>query len=134
MRTEPCRVAESMMAPICQTERVIDAPEPDVRQLRSGTDVMLFNGLLTWLAQHDQINHEFVTGHTSGAGAALLAAENTAGDIQSVSRLCGLDTASVRRFYEWFACTDRVVTAFSQGVTSPAVAPTRPTASSTCTC
>jgi assimilatory nitrate reductase catalytic subunit len=84
--------------------------------LRPGTDVMLFNGLLAWLAQHDAINHEFVTGHTNGAGAALLAAENTAGEAQSVSRYCGLDVASVRRFYEWFVCTDRVVTAFSQGV------------------
>ena len=47
---------------------------------------------------------------------ALLVADNTAGDVGAVARLCGLDTKTLQNFYEWFGSTERVVTLFSQGV------------------
>jgi assimilatory nitrate reductase catalytic subunit len=84
--------------------------------LRAGTDVMLFNGLLAWLAQHDRIDAAYLRRHTRGAARALLTAENTAGDVDWVARRCGIDRDAVFRFYEWFAATPRVITAFSQGV------------------
>jgi assimilatory nitrate reductase catalytic subunit len=84
--------------------------------LRAGTDVALFNGLLSWLSQHDRIDQAFVQAHTHGAQPALLAAHNTAGDVDAVARLCGLDRALLQRCYEWFGATERVVTLFSQGV------------------
>jgi len=84
--------------------------------LRAGTDVTLFNGLLIWLAQHQLVDRAFVDGRTRGAAQALLVAENTAGDIGAVARLCGLDARTLQDFYEWFGSTDRVVTLFSQGV------------------
>jgi assimilatory nitrate reductase catalytic subunit len=84
--------------------------------LRAGTDVTLFNGLLCWLAQHQLVDRAFVDAHTRGAAHALLVAENTAGDVGSVARLCGLDIRTLQDFYAWFGSTDRVVTLFSQGV------------------
>jgi assimilatory nitrate reductase catalytic subunit len=84
--------------------------------LRAGTDVTLFNGLLRWLAQHQLADRAFVEAHTRGAAQALLVAENTAGDVGAVARLCGLDAAALQNFYEWFGSTQRVVTLFSQGV------------------
>ena len=84
--------------------------------LRAGTDVTLFNGLLSWLARHQAVDRAFVENHTRGAAQALLVAENTAGDVGAVARLCGLDTKSLQDFYEWFRSTERVVTLFSQGV------------------
>ena len=39
--------------------------------LRSGTDVMLFNGLLAWLAEHGHTDTAYVAAHTQGLGAAL---------------------------------------------------------------
>ncbi|HTV79235.1 MAG TPA: molybdopterin-dependent oxidoreductase [Steroidobacteraceae bacterium] len=84
--------------------------------LRAGTDVTLFNGLLNYLATHGKTNQPFVEQHTSGAARALLAAANTAGDVTAVARLCGLETGSLWRFYEWFGERERVVTLFSQGV------------------
>src|SRR3984893_11481235 len=84
--------------------------------LRAGTDVTLFNGLLSWLARHQAVDQAFVETHTRGAAQALLVAENTAGDVGAVARLCGLDTRTLQDFYEWFASTERVVTLFSQGV------------------
>jgi assimilatory nitrate reductase catalytic subunit len=84
--------------------------------LRAGTDVTLFNGLLSWLAQHGTVDRDFVSQHTRGATQALLTAENTAGDVDAVARLCGVDSAVVRRLYDWFGSTERVLTLFSQGV------------------
>jgi assimilatory nitrate reductase catalytic subunit len=84
--------------------------------LRAGTDVTLFNGLLNWLARTNRIDHGFVAQHTRGAARALLVAENTAGDVDAVASSCGLEPQLLRSFYELFGATERVVTAFSQGV------------------
>ena len=84
--------------------------------VRSGTDVWLFNGLLTWLRQHGVIDTAFISAHTCDVGATLDAAAASAPDIQTVSRICGIDAARLEEFYRLFAATQRVVTAFSQGV------------------
>ena len=84
--------------------------------LRAGTDVLLFNGLLVWLAQHGKVDEAFVHQRTRGAARALLLAENTAGPIDAVARGCGVDVEALRLFYDWFSACERVVTAFSQGV------------------
>ncbi len=84
--------------------------------LRAGSDVMLFNGLLAWLERAGLADHGFVREHTRGAAQALLVAENTAGDLGVVARACGLEVQPLRQFYQWFGGTERVVSAFSQGV------------------
>src|SRR5262249_7261694 len=84
--------------------------------LRSGTDVWLFNGLAAFLKGTGITKGEFVRRHPEGGGAALAAAEATAGSIDQVAAACGLEPALVLRFYQLFAQTDRTVTAFSQGV------------------
>jgi len=84
--------------------------------VRAGTDVILFNGLLSWLAQRGIIDHGFVEQHTRGARQTLLVAENTAGEIGAAARACGLPGEALRQFYEWFGATQRVITMFSQGV------------------
>jgi assimilatory nitrate reductase catalytic subunit len=84
--------------------------------LRAGTDVTLFNGLLSWLSRENRIDHAFVERHTRGAPHALLVAENTAGDVAAVARACGVEPQLLRDFYELFGATEHVVTAFSQGV------------------
>jgi len=84
--------------------------------LRSGTDVMLFNGLLAWLVERACLDSPFVAGHTSGFTAALEAARSASSDIDATAQICGLDAALVERFFMLFAAHERVVTLFSQGV------------------
>src|SRR5260370_40711174 len=67
--------------------------------LRAGTDVTLFNGLLSWLARHQAVDRAFVENHTRGAAQALLVAENTAGDVGAVARRSGLDTHSLQALH-----------------------------------
>jgi assimilatory nitrate reductase catalytic subunit len=84
--------------------------------VRSGTDVWLFNGLLVWLESHGLIDRDFVKAHTDGVTRALEAAHASAADPEQVARMCGIDSGRIAKFYDLFASTERVVTAFSQGV------------------
>ena len=84
--------------------------------LRPGTDVWLFNGLLSFLHQHGVEDADFVEGHCSGMERAMAIADNTAGDVRSVAARCRLQDSALAEFYRLFARTPRVVTAFSMGV------------------
>ncbi|MCB1792462.1 MAG: molybdopterin-dependent oxidoreductase, partial [Gammaproteobacteria bacterium] len=85
-------------------------------QLRSGTDAVLFNGLLNWLDQHAQQDEHFIASHTDGYDEALSSARWYAPNVEAVATQSGLSAADVRRFYALFGETKRVVTLFSQGV------------------
>ena len=82
--------------------------------LRSGSDSVLFNGLLAHLASRDAIDSAFVDGSTTGAEAAL---RQVAGQtVAQTAEICGLTEGAVALFFDWFAKTERVVTLYSQGV------------------
>ena len=84
--------------------------------LAPGTDVNLFNGLLVWLAEHGQLDRAFVEAHTSGGLEALVAARAGGDSLADTARACGLGVPLLQQFYELFAATPAVITAFSQGV------------------
>jgi len=83
--------------------------------LKAGTDVHLFNGLLAYLDRQGVTDRAFVDAHTSGLDAALDVARID-GDTDQVAHACGLDAADLRTFYDLFARTGKIVTAFSMGV------------------
>ena len=84
--------------------------------VKPGTDVWLFNGLLAFLHQHGVVDADFVAARTTGADAAVATAQQTTGSPAHVARVCGVSEEKVLEFYRLFARTERVVTAFSQGV------------------
>ena len=84
--------------------------------LRSGTDSILFNGLLVYLHENDEANQLFVNQFTQGAEGAFQAAVESAPSIAEVAARCALDQQDVAQFYRLFARTERVVTVFSQGI------------------
>jgi assimilatory nitrate reductase catalytic subunit len=84
--------------------------------IRSGTDVWLFNGLLAYLSRHGATDVGFVNAHTAGLEVALEAAGSSAYDEAAIAQVCGIDPRQLSEFYQLFATTPRVVTAFSQGV------------------
>ena len=81
--------------------------------VKPGTDVWLFNGLLSFLARSDACNDEFIAKHTSGMAEAMLEADL---ELLDVARTCRLDPNDLLKFYRQFGATVKVVTAFSQGV------------------
>lgn len=101
--------------------RTATAAEADLHlRLRPGTDVLLFNGLLAYLAEANALNRAYVERHTTGFDAALALARAEGGSIAKVAAGCDLDHDDVSRFYAWFAETARSLTVYSQGVNQSA--------------
>jgi assimilatory nitrate reductase catalytic subunit len=71
-----------------------------------GADLALFNALFCELAARGAADPAYVANHTEGLDEALAAA----------AQACGLDARDLETFIRWFAETERVVTAFSQGI------------------
>jgi len=87
-----------------------------------GSDVALFNGLLTYLHHSGMINRDWVDRYTVGLRDALNAALQSRGPgLQSVAAQCGLDPEALESFYDLFARTERVMTVYSQGVNQSSV-------------
>jgi assimilatory nitrate reductase catalytic subunit len=84
--------------------------------VRAGTDVWLFNGLLSFLNRHGVVDTSFVNAHTADSARALVVADNTAGDVNAVAKQCGIDPTLLTEFYRLFALTPKSITMFSQGV------------------
>jgi len=84
--------------------------------LKSGSDAVLFNGLLNYLNETNKIDWEFVDKYTDGFADALMSAEASSFSIAQVAQGCELNSEDIKHFFELFAATQKVVTLYSQGV------------------
>lgn len=84
--------------------------------LKPGTDVRLFNGLLSHMSQLGTVDDDYVARHTSGMDEAVETARFDAPEISTVADVCGLEPDEVLDFYKTFRLTKKVVTVYSQGV------------------
>ncbi len=84
--------------------------------LRTGSDAILFNGLLVHLEQQGERNDLFLEYSTEGFHQALNVAQATAPTLESVAARCDLPQQVLAEFYRLFARTERVVTLYSQGI------------------
>ncbi len=82
--------------------------------LQPGSDVALFNGLLTYLIKTGKVDEAYVAAHLEGFEECFeVAAELSLSDIARKTRLMETE---LTEFYELFAATPKVMTLFSQGV------------------
>ena len=79
-----------------------------------GSDVALFNGLLSHLTATGRISPRYIDRHTTGFGAAIKSCN--ALSLDRVAEICGLDKSVISAFLELFAATERTLTIYSQGV------------------
>ncbi|NML59937.1 molybdopterin-dependent oxidoreductase [Massilia sp. RP-1-19] len=84
--------------------------------VKPGTDVWLFNGLLSFLAREGAMDAPYIDGRTTGLAEALAVANADCADPMEVVRICRVEPAKLLAFYRAFAATAKVVTAYSQGV------------------
>jgi assimilatory nitrate reductase catalytic subunit len=115
------RAARGTRIVVIDPRRTATAEDADLHlPLASGADVLLFNGLLAYLARAGKVDEAWVARHTTRFAETLAAARAEADDPANVAAHCGLETARVATFYDWFATTERVMTVFSQGVNQSA--------------
>ncbi len=106
---------------VVDPRRTATADECDLHlALDPGTDVLLFNGLLAYLARSEAVDTAYVAAHTNGFDAAISVAMADAPTIEKVAKGCGVAAEDVRLFYELFTVTERTVTVYSQGVNQSA--------------
>jgi assimilatory nitrate reductase catalytic subunit len=91
-----------------------------VLALKPGSDSALFAGLLVHLAERGLFDRSYVARHVAGLDETLANAREIAPDIASVSAATGLPQGQITAFYELWASTPHVVTAWSQGVNQSA--------------
>jgi assimilatory nitrate reductase catalytic subunit len=84
--------------------------------LAPGSDGLLFSGLLSYLAETDSLDNDFIGQHTEGFQATLASAQAQAPTTAATAQLCDVDEADLRGFFERFAATAKIVTAFCQGI------------------
>lgn len=84
--------------------------------VKAGTDVWLFNGLLSYLNRIGAVDPAFVAGHTNGFDAALATANADCSDPAVVAKICRIELPVLMEFYELFAATHKTITAYSMGV------------------
>jgi assimilatory nitrate reductase catalytic subunit len=106
---------------VIDPRRTATADEADLHlAIKPGMDTALFCGLLAYLAHGGALDQSYIERHTTGFASSLARAREIAPDLDAVARSTGLLAADVRRFYELFAATPRVVSAWSQGVNQSA--------------
>ena len=106
---------------VIDPRRTATAEDADmVLQLASGSDSALFCGLLVHLAEQDALDRLAIEAHTSGFDQALARAYEIAPNVIATARATGLSPDEVTRFFDLFRTTEKVVTAFSQGINQSA--------------
>lgn len=78
--------------------------------LKSGTDAWLFNGLLSYLIEHNALDTAYIENYTEGF------AELQRTDINEVAEQCQLNLEELKQFYQWFKDIDKVLSLYSQGI------------------
>src|SRR5271165_5729217 len=118
-RLQAARAAHGTKVVVLDPRRTATAEHADLHvPLAPGSDVALFNGLLSYLRDAGKIDAAWVERHTVGLAETLAAASSvmTQQGIESIAAECGIDPEMLETFYEMFAQTERVMTVYSQGV------------------
>lgn len=95
--------------------RTTTASASDVHlAINPGTDVALFNGLLSYLYEQGTVDQTFINQHLEGEVQARAAANEL--NLDEIADLTGLKKSDIKSFYETFAKTEKTMTLYSQGV------------------
>jgi assimilatory nitrate reductase catalytic subunit len=79
------------------------------------TDVMLFNGLLAYLAEQNKTDKDYIEAHSEGFEAALTSAQAEAKSLAQLAATMIVNEQDLALFYQHFAETDKTITLYSQG-------------------
>ena len=83
--------------------------------VRSGSDVALMNGLLSWCDAAGALDEAFLADHANVPEGFWDHIRN-GHDLWSTAKACDIEPALLQQFFELFVKTPRTVTMFSQGI------------------
>ncbi len=83
-------------------------------QIKAGSDVALFCGLLQYLVEQQQIDQAYIEGHCQNWQDTANSVEQW--DIATTATYCDVNEDDLTRFYQLFSTTQKAITFYSQGV------------------
>jgi len=106
---------------VIDPRRTATAEEADLfLPVAPGMDTVVFSALLVDLADTHALDYGYIEAHTTGFADALVRAREIAPTPKAAAHAAGLSESDLRRFFELFRQTAKVVTCFSQGVNQSA--------------
>ena len=109
------RARPSMKVVLVDPRRTMTANLADLHLgIAPDGDTTLFAGLLSYLADNDMVDIDYIARHTNGFEACLQAAKSISGP--ELLQQTGLCASEIGAFYSLFASTEKTVTIYSQGV------------------
>ncbi|MEH6451831.1 MAG: molybdopterin-dependent oxidoreductase [Psychromonas sp.] len=84
--------------------------------IEPGADVALFNGLLAYLANHKNIDSDYIQKYTQGFESSLESAVADSENSNNFLKRLGVKPSLINDFYAKYAQTEKVITIYSQGV------------------
>ena len=88
--------------------------------INPGTDAYVYTMLLSESDRNDVLDEAFISQKTNGFTEALEKATLASPSIESMSKVLGVDKASLETFVEWWLATPKTVSFYSQGVNQSA--------------
>jgi assimilatory nitrate reductase catalytic subunit len=84
----------------------------------SGSDAVLFNGLLMYLAEQNAINSDYIDAHTQDFPQTLatITQQFPSEVVNSVAQQCAVNVQDIQLFYQWFVDHAKSMTLYSQGI------------------
>ncbi len=79
-------------------------------------DVLLYNGLMRYLLDHDQTDYEFINHHTNGFAELAGELDDSRYQLGQVALQLDLAVEQLEQFYRYFAQSKTALTLFCQGV------------------
>jgi assimilatory nitrate reductase catalytic subunit len=115
-RMQATRVQRGAKLVVIDPRRTETCEDADLHlAIRPGTDVALMNGLLAHCRREGLLDEAYLSASVNvpdGFWEAL----DEGQDLWSVARICDVEPADLRRFYDLFAAHPRTITLFSQGI------------------
>ena len=84
--------------------------------LKPGTDAVLFNGLLSYLANSTALDKNYIENYTEGFAESLKKATEEQGDWQQVAKQCNVSPDDLKQVFDWAVDHSKMVTLYSQGI------------------
>ncbi len=120
-RMERAKAARGARIVVIDPRRTATAEAADLHlAIAPGMDSVLFARLLVEIAESGSLDHALIDAHTADFNSALTRAREIAPDRATAAARCGLAESDLAAFVALWIGTERVITAFSQGVNQSA--------------
>ena len=84
--------------------------------IKPGTDIELIDGLLAYLINEGHEDSAYLKKHAEDYESVCQQIIERSSNLSDIAETCDISLENLKRFYQWFANTEKTVSVFSQGI------------------